>query len=336
MKTRIAINGFGRIGRLALRAILENDKYHNLDVVAINDVHSVTQGIQLLQYDSVHGQLHHNIKVDGDKLLTERFNIKCLQEKSPANLPWQEMQVDIVLECSGVFSSKEQAMQHIQAGAKKVLVSAPSNNADLTVVYGINHHKINKDHIILSNASCTTNCLAPIAKIINDQFQIISSFMTTIHSYTADQQLVDSNHKDMRRARSSALSMIPTTTGAAQSVAKVIPELQGKIDGTAIRVPTPNVSAVDFTFFTESPLSKESITQAIIASADNELKDILSYTKFPLVSCDFNHNKFSAIVDLSETYMVNNNLGRILAWYDNEWGFANRMLDTTSVIAQHL
>ena len=336
MKTKLAINGFGRIGRLVLRALLEHNKYSNFDIVAINDINDISNNALLLQYDSVHGKLNNDITLENDNIIIDQHKIKYLQEHDPTKLPWQELGIDIVLECSGVFNTKSNALKHIDAGAKKVLISAPATDVDLTVVFGVNHTKINKGHTILSNSSCTTNCLAPVAKIINDNFEIINGFMTTIHSYTSDQRLVDNNHKDLRRARASSLSIIPTTTGAAKSIGLILPELNNKIDGTAIRVPTPNVSAVDFTFLTKHKITKQSLKKHIDFNIQNDFKGIVDCITLPLVSCDYNHNEFSAVIDFSETYIVNDNFARVLIWYDNEWGFANRMLDTTNIIAQYL
>jgi glyceraldehyde 3-phosphate dehydrogenase len=327
MAIRIAISGFGRIGRNVLRAMVEA-KRKDLEVVAINDLVSAKDNAHLLRYDSVHGRFPGEVKVEGESIDVGNGPIKVLAERDPKKLPWKSLGIDIVLECTGIFTDKEKAVAHIEAGAKRVLVSAPSKGADLTVVYGVNHDKLRPEHKIVSNASCTTNCLAPVAKVLNDLVGIKSGFMTTIHAYTNDQVLLDQAHKDIRRARAGAVSMIPTSTGAAAAVGLVLPELKGKLDGTAIRVPTPNVSVVDLKFIPGRETSVEEINKAMEAASKQQLKGILGVTNEPLVSIDFNHNPASSTFDLTQTQIVDGRLVRVLAWYDNEWGFSNRMADT--------
>lgn len=328
MATRVAINGFGRIGRLTYRALLEN-KIEGLEVVAINDLGSIEINAHLLQFDTVHGKFQGTVEIKGDSLVVNNKTIKVTSERDPNKLPWKDLNVDIVFECTGVFATKEKASAHLQAGAKKVLVSAPCDGADIFVVYGVNHDKIQKDHLVVSNASCTTNCLTPVAYVLNNSVGIEKGFCTTVHSYTGDQRLVDTMHKDPRRARAAALSMIPTTTGAAKTVGLVLPELKGKLDGSSIRVPTANVSLIDFKFTSKKATSKEEINDAIIAAASSgSLKGILTTNKLPLVSHDFNHNSSSSVFDLTQTEVIEGNFVRIVAWYDNEWGFSSRMSNT--------
>lgn len=327
-KVRIAINGFGRIGRNIVRAIHESGRT-DIDIVAINDLGPVETNAHLLRFDSVHGRFPHEVSVEGDsiKIGTEKFKVTAI--KDPAQLPWKEMGIDITLECTGIFTSKEKASAHIDAGAKRVIVSAPADNADLTVVYGVNHHLLSKDHMVISNASCTTNCLAPVAKVLHDTVGIEHGFMTTIHSYTGDQPTLDTMHKDLYRARAAAMSMIPTSTGAAKAIGLVIPELKGKLDGSSIRVPTPNVSVVDFKFVAKRSTTVEEINAAIKAAADaGPLKGILGYTLAPNVSIDFNHDPHSSIFHMDQTKVMDGTFVRILTWYDNEWGFSSRMGDT--------
>ncbi len=329
MKMKIAINGFGRIGRLTLRAILENNN-NNFEVVAINDLGDINSNIHLFKYDSVHGTFKQDIKIIGNIVEINENKIKFYSEKNPISLPWNELNVDLVIESTGFFTDRDSAYKHIEAGAKKVLISAPGKNPDLTVVYGVNHNMITSSHKIISNGSCTTNCLAPIAHILDNKLEIMSGYMTTVHSVTGDQKTIDTFHKDLRRARNSSISMIPTSTGAAKAVGEVLPNLIGKLDGSAIRVPTANVSLIDFTFQTKIETSSEKINSLLAEASKNELKNILSVSKVPLVSCDFNHNSHSSIVDLNETKVINNIFCRILSWYDNEWGFSNRLIDVAN------
>jgi glyceraldehyde 3-phosphate dehydrogenase len=327
MSVRIAINGFGRIGRNVLRAIYENSRT-DLNVVAINDLGDVGVNAHLFKYDSVHGPFQGEVKTTADSMDIGLGPVNVLSEKDPSKLPWRDMNIDVVMECTGIFSDKDKAVAHISAGAKKVLVSAPSNGADLTVVYGVNHDRLETGHQVVSNASCTTNCLAPVAKVINDLCGLSQGYMTTIHSYTNDQRILDLPHKDLRRARAAGLSMIPTTTGAAKAVGLVLPELAGKLDGTAIRVPTPNVSMIDLCFIPSRETSVDDINHAMERAAQQELKGVLSVVKEPLVSVDFNHNAYSSNFDATQTQMVDGRLVRVLSWYDNEWGFSCRMCDT--------
>lgn len=335
MSVRIAISGFGRIGRHILRAIIESGRT-DVTVVAINDLGSVASNAHLLRYDSVHGALPTPITVTADTIDYGRGPIKVLAQPKPTELPWKDLNIDIVFECSGRFTSKEAASQHLIAGAKRVIVSAPCDGADMTIVYGVNHHLITKDHLVISNASCTTNCLAPVAHVLHNAIGIEHGYMTTIHSYTGDQSLVDTLHKDLRRARAAALSMIPTSTGAAKAVGLVIPDLKGKLDGTAIRVPTANVSLVDLKFQAKKSTTVDEINAAITAAAHGPLKGVLGTNNEELVSCDFNHNPHSSIFDLTQTQVINSRLVRVLAWYDNEWGFSNRMSDVATVMAKFL
>jgi glyceraldehyde 3-phosphate dehydrogenase len=327
MAVKVAINGFGRIGRNVLRAMIEN-KRSDIQLVAINDLGSVATNAHLFKYDSVHGRFNGSVKIEGDTMDVGSGPFKVLAERDPTKLPWADLGVDIVMECTGIFSDKEKAMVHIGAGAKKVLVSSPSKGADLTVVYGVNHTKLTKDHVVVSNASCTTNCLAPVAKVLNELCGIQSGFMTTIHSYTNDQRILDLPHSDMRRARAAALSMIPTSTGAAKAVGLVLPELAGKLDGVAIRVPTPNVSVVDLKFIPNRETTVAEINAAMTKAAEGELKGVLNVTAEPVVSIDFNHDPASSTFDLSGTAIVDGRLVRVMSWYDNEWGFSCRMSDT--------
>lgn len=327
MTVRVAINGFGRIGRLVLRAIIESGR-KDVQVVAINDLGSPADNVHLLKYDSVHGTLPRDITLNGDIMDCGNGPIKITAERDPAKLPYKEIGVDIAMECTGIFTKKEKAGLLQAAGAKKVLISAPADDADLTVVYGVNHDKLKPEHTIVSNASCTTNCLAPVAFVLNNLVGIKHGYMTTIHAYTGDQNTVDTLHKDLRRARAAAVSMIPTSTGAAKAVGLVLPELKGKLDGTSIRVPTPNVSVVDFKFVVNRATSVEEINNAIIAAANGPLKGVLGTNKAQLVSIDFNHNPNSSTFDLTQTQVIDGTFVRVLSWYDNEWGFSNRMSDT--------
>ena len=325
---KIAINGFGRIGKLVFRAFLEK-KLSNVEVVAINELGGLDSSIHLMKFDSVHGKLPLDIKKYKNGMKYKNKFVNFYSEKDPKNLPWKKLNVDIVLECSGVFTSKEKALSHIQAGAKKVIISAPGKNVDATIVKCVNDNILTKNHNIISNGSCTTNCLAPVAMILDQGIGIESGFMTTIHSYTGDQRTVDQNHSDMRRARGASISMIPTSTGAAKALSLVLPKLKGKLDGTAIIVPTPNVSLIDLTFVSKKKTSVEKINNLILkASRTSGLKKILSTNNLPLVSIDFNHNASSSIFDLTQTQVLNNKFCRILSWYDNEWGFSNRMVET--------
>ena len=333
MAVRVAINGFGRIGRNVLRAIYEA-KRNDIEVVAINDLGPVETNAHLLRYDSVHGRFPGTVTVDGDSISLGHGKIKVTAHRDPNTLPWKDLGIDIALECTGIFSAKAKASAHLVAGAKRVLVSAPSDGADLTVVFGVNHDKLTKDHIVISCASCTTNCLAPVAKVLNDAIGIDHGFMTTIHSYTGDQPTLDTLHKDLYRGRAAALSMIPTTTGAAKAVGLVLPELKGKLDGSAIRVPTPNVSVVDFKFVAKRATTKEEINEAIKAAANGALKGILGYTVFPNVSADFNHDSHSSIFHIDQTKVIDGTFVRVLSWYDNEWGFSNRMADTSVALGK--
>ncbi|MET0169215.1 MAG: type I glyceraldehyde-3-phosphate dehydrogenase [Aliihoeflea sp.] len=327
MTVRVAINGFGRIGRNVLRAIYESGRT-DIEVVAINDLGPVETNAHLMRYDSVHGRFPGEVKVVGDTIDAGRGPIKVHAFRNPSELPWKSEGVDIALECTGIFTSKEKASAHLEAGAKRVIVSAPADGADLTVVYGVNHDKLTKDHMVISNASCTTNCLAPVAQVLNEAVGIDHGFMTTIHSYTGDQPTLDTMHKDLYRARAAALSMIPTSTGAAKAVGLVLPELNGKLDGSSIRVPTPNVSVVDFKFVAKRSTTVQEINDAIKTAANGRLKGVLGFTADPNVSIDFNHDPHSSIFALDQTKVMEGTFVRILTWYDNEWGFSNRMSDT--------
>lgn len=325
MSTKVAINGFGRIGRNILRAIIESGRT-DIEVIAINDLGPVETNAHLLQYDSVHGRFPVEVKTSDDTIDVGRGPIKVTAIRNPADLPWSD--VDVVLECTGIFTSKEACQAHLENGASRVLISAPGKDADKTIVYGVNHDSLTADDLIVSNASCTTNCLSPVAYVLNNAIGIERGFMTTIHSYTGDQPTLDTMHKDLYRARAAALSMIPTSTGAAKAVGLVLPELNGKLDGVAIRVPTPNVSVVDLTFTASRNTTVEEINDAIRAAADGPLKSILGYTDKPLVSSDFNHDPHSSIFHMDQTKVMDGHMVRILSWYDNEWGFSNRMADT--------
>ncbi len=333
MSVKVAINGFGRIGRNILRAIKETGRT-DLEVVAINDLAPAETLAHLYRYDSVHGPAGHDIKSEENQMIIDGQAIRVCSEKDPAQLPWGELNVDVALECTGFFTSKDAAAGHIEAGAKRVLISAPGSDVDLTVVYGVNHEQLSADHKIVSNASCTTNCLAPVAKVIHELCGIDQGYMTTIHAYTSDQRILDAPHKDLRRARAAGVSMIPTSTGAAKAVGLVLPELQGKLDGTAIRVPSPNVSMIDLTVIPSKDTSVDEINNAMERSASQELKGVLGYVTEPLVSIDFNHDSHSSSFDATQTQIVDDRLIRVLSWYDNEWGFSNRMCDTAVTIGQ--
>ena len=327
MTIRLAINGFGRIGRNVFRALIENPR-EELEMVAVNTIPSLADSAYLLEFDSVHGRLPTPVSTNGDIMEVGSHKVKFLSERNPENLDWSTLNIDVVLECTGIFTDAEKASVHLAGGAKKVLVSAPSKGADLTVVYGVNHTLISSEHKIISNASCTTNCLAPIAHILNNTCGIKQGFMTTIHSYTGDQRILDTEHNDLYRSRAAAVNMIPTTTGAAKAVGLVLPELNEKLDGVAIRVPTPNVSAVDFVFEPVKQTSADEINQYIKNAASSELKGVLDFTDRELVSTDFNHHPASSIAHLDQTRVMPDGMTRIFSWYDNEWGFSNRMLDT--------
>ncbi|VFU10640.1 type I glyceraldehyde-3-phosphate dehydrogenase [Methylocella tundrae] len=335
MAVKVAINGFGRIGRNVLRAIAESGRT-DIKVVAINDLGPVETNAHLLRFDSVHGRFPGEVKVSGDTIDLGGGPIKVTAVRDPAELPHKDLGVDIALECTGIFTSRDKAAAHLKAGAKRVLISAPGDKADLTVVFGVNHLKLTPEHLVVSNASCTTNCLAPIAKVLNDAIGIERGFMTTIHSYTGDQPTLDTLHKDLYRARAAALSMIPTSTGAAKAVGLVLPELNGKLDGSSIRVPTPNVSVVDFKFNASRPTSAAEITEAVKRAAGAELKGILGYTESPNVSVDFNHDSHSSIFHVDQTRVIDGTFVRVLSWYDNEWGFSNRMIDTAVAMGKLL
>jgi len=332
-KIRVAINGFGRIGRNIVRAIYESGR-KDIDVVAVNDLGPVETNAHLLRYDSVHGRFPHAVAVKGDSISIGTDSFKVTAIKDPAQLPWKDLGVDIALECTGIFTSKDKASAHLTAGAKRVIVSAPADGADYTVVYGVNHQGLKKEHIVISNASCTTNCLAAVAKVLHDAVGIDHGFMTTIHAYTGDQPTLDTMHKDLYRARAAAMSMIPTSTGAAKAIGLVIPELKGRLDGTSIRVPTPNVSVVDFKFVAKRATTVDEINNAIKAAADGLLKGILGYTNEPNVSIDFNHNANSSTFHMDQTKVMEGTFVRILTWYDNEWGFSNRMGDTAVALGK--
>ncbi|MEM7695411.1 MAG: type I glyceraldehyde-3-phosphate dehydrogenase [Pseudomonadota bacterium] len=333
MAVKVAINGFGRIGRNVLRAIIESGRT-DVEVVAINDLGPVETNAHLLRYDSVHGRFPATVTVDGDTIDVGRGKIRVSAERDPKALPWGD--VDIALECTGIFASREKAAMHLENGSKRVIVSAPASGADKTIVYGVNHQTLTADDTVISNASCTTNCLAPVAYVLNKTVGIKRGFMTTIHSYTGDQPTLDTMHKDLYRARAAAMSMIPTSTGAARAVGLVMPELNGKLDGVAIRVPTPNVSVVDLTFEAERDVTVDEINDAIRAAAADELKGVLGATDDKLVSMDFNHDPLSSIFATDQTKVMDGNFVRVLSWYDNEWGFSNRMADTAVAMAKHL
>ena len=335
MAVRVAINGFGRIGRNILRAIVESGRT-DIQVVAVNDLGPVETNAHLLRYDSVHGRFPHEVKVDGDVITAGNQTFKVTAVKDPAQLPHKELGVEIVLECTGIFTSKEKASAHLTAGAKKVIISAPGEGADKTIVYGINHALLGKDDVVISNGSCTTNCLAPMAMVMNDLVGIEKGMMTTIHSYTGDQPTLDTMHKDLYRARAAALSQIPTSTGAAKAIGLVLPELKGKLDGISIRVPTPNVSLVDLKFVSKRPTTVEEVNNALKAAADGALKGVMTYTLHPLVSSDLNHDPHSSTILIDQTKVIDGNFVNIMGWYDNEWGFSNRMADVTALFAKTL
>ncbi|MDB5551638.1 MAG: gap [Rhizobium sp.] len=333
MAVKVAINGFGRIGRNVLRAIYESGR-KDIDVVAVNDLGPVETNAHLMRFDSVHGRFPHEVKVNGDVISVGSESFKVYAERDPGKLPWGDLGIDIVMECTGIFTARDKAAIHLSAGAKRVLVSAPSEGADKTIVYGVNHDTLTKDDLVVSNASCTTNCLAPVVDVLHSAFGIERGMMTTIHSYTGDQPTLDTMHKDLYRGRAAALSQIPTSTGAAKAIGLVIPALKGKLDGISVRVPTPNVSLVDFKFVASKPVTVKDINDALIAAADGRLKNVLAYTNHPNVSIDFNHDPHSSTVALDQTKVMDGSLVSVLAWYDNEWGFSNRMSDTAVAIAK--
>ena len=333
MSVRVSINGFGRIGRNILRAIIESGR-DDIKVVGINDLGPVETNAHLLRYDTVHGRFPADVKVSGDTIDVGKGPIKVTSIRDPKDLPWKQLDVDIAMECTGIFTGREKASMHLVAGAKRVLVSAPATGADLTVVYGVNHNKLTKDHLVVSNASCTTNCLAPVAMVINQGVGISQGFMTTIHSYTGDQPTLDTMHSDMYRARAAAGNMIPTSTGAAKAVGLVLPELNGKLDGVSMRVPTQNVSVVDFKFNAGKSTSVDEINKLIKKASNGELKNILGYTDEPLVSSDFNHDSRSSVFHMDQTKVMDGSFVRVLSWYDNEWGFSNRMSDTAVAMSK--
>jgi glyceraldehyde 3-phosphate dehydrogenase (phosphorylating) len=335
MTVRVAINGFGRIGRNVLRAIAEAGRT-DIEVIGINDLAPVETNAHLLRFDTVHGRFPGEVTVKGDTISVGNGAIKVTAVKDPTTLPWKDLGVDIALECTGIFTAKEKAAMHLTAGAKRVLVSAPADGADLTVVYGVNHDKLTKDHKVVSNASCTTNCLAPVAKVLNDAVGIDKGFMTTIHAYTNDQPSLDQVHKDLYRARAAALNMIPTSTGAAKAVGLVLPELNGKLDGVSIRVPVPNVSVIDFKFVAKKTTTKDEINGAIKRAAEQQLKGILGFTTQPNVSHDFNHDSHSSVFHMDQTKVMDGTFVRVMSWYDNEWGFSNRMADTAVAMGKLL
>ncbi|MBF0304601.1 MAG: type I glyceraldehyde-3-phosphate dehydrogenase [Alphaproteobacteria bacterium] len=333
MTVRMSINGFGRIGRLVLRALAESGR-KDVQVVGINDLGSVAANAHLLKYDSVHGIFPGEIRVEGDTMIVNGVVIKVTAERDPTKLPWADLGVDVCAECTGIFTARDKAALHMQAGAKRVLVSAPADGADLTVVYGVNSDKLRAEHKVVSNGSCTTNCLAPVADVLSKLCGIEHGFMTTVHAFTGDQNTVDTLHKDLHRARAAAVSMIPTSTGAAKAIGLVLPELAGKLDGTAIRVPTPNVSMIDLKFVASRAVTKDEINAAMVEAAKGRLKGVLGVNDEPLVSIDFNHNPASSTFDLGQTKVVGGTFVRILSWYDNEWGFSNRMTDTAAAMAK--
>ena len=335
MSVRVAINGFGRIGRNILRAIAESGR-KDIEVVGINDLGPVETNAHLLRYDSVHGRFPGTVTVDGDSISVGNGKIKVSAERDPTKLPWKALGVDIALECTGIFTAKEKASAHLTAGARRVLVSAPAENADATIVFGVNHDTLTKQHLVVSNGSCTTNCLAPVAKVLHDTVGIETGFMTTIHAYTGDQPTLDTLHKDLYRGRAAAMSMIPTSTGAAKAIGLVLPELNGKLDGVAIRVPTPNVSVVDLKIVASRKTTKEEINEAMKRAAEQQLKGILNYTNAPNVSIDFNHDPHSSTLHMDQTKVQNGTLVRVMSWYDNEWGFSNRMADTAVAMGKLL
>ena len=333
MAVRVAINGFGRIGRNIVRAIYESGR-KDIDVVAVNDLGPVETNAHLMRYDSVHGRFPHEVSVKGDTINVGTDQFKVTAIKDPSQLPWKELGVDIALECTGIFTARAKAAAHLDAGAKRVIVSAPADGADFTVVYGVNHDQLSKDHIVISNASCTTNCLAPLAKILHETVGIEKGMMTTIHSYTGDQPTLDTMHKDLYRARAAALSQIPTSTGAAKAIGLVLPDLKGKLDGISVRVPTPNVSLVDLKFIAKRDTTVEELNEAMAAAANGPLKGIFNVTRDPNVSVDFNHDPHSSTAALDQTKVMGGNLVSVLSWYDNEWGFSNRMADTAVAFAK--
>ena len=330
-KIRVAINGFGRIGRLVLRAALESGR-KDIEFVAVNDLTPLEENAHLLQYDSVHGKLNMEVKTDGDYILVGGQKIKNLSERDPSKLPWKQLKIDVVMECTGLFTAADKARIHLDCGAKRVLVSAPSVGADKTIVFGVNDNKITKKDLIISNASCTTNCLAPVLNVLDKKFGVKNGWMTTVHAYTGDQQLLDKNHKDFRRARAANLSMIPTSTGAAKAIGLVLPKLAGKLDGIAIRVPTPDVSVVELVLNMNKKATPESVNKAMLAAQSN----ILGYNDKPLVSIDFTHDTHSSVFDATQTKVIDDNVLHVTAWYDNEWGFSNRMCDTAVAIGKTL
>ncbi len=334
---KIAINGFGRIGKNITRHLIDagylNNQGGDLELVAINDLGKIESNAHLLKYDSIHGAIQNSIKVDNDELIIDSSSIKYFSERNPEDLPWDDLDIDIVFECTGIFTSRDAALSHIKAGAKKVLISAPAQNPDKTIVYGVNHKQLTSDDIIISNASCTTNCLAPLAQIINDNYVIKSGLVNTVHASTNDQSLLDVAHSDLYRARAASASIIPSKTGAAKAIGLVIPELDGKLNGMATRVPTLNVSMLDFTFETEKNFTIDQLVETIKVAANKDYKDILSVCDLPLVSTDFNHNPSSSIFDSNHLYQIGNQT-KILAWYDNEWGFSKRMIDLSKYIKE--
>ena len=332
MAVRVSINGFGRIGRLVLRSLVEHART-DIEVVGINDLGSPQSNAHLLKYDSVHGVLPADVQADDSSITINGHRIQVTAERDPAKLPWKELGVDIAMECTGLFTKRDKAAAHLEAGAKRVLVSAPADGADQTVVYGVNHHLLTKDHLVVSNGSCTTNCLAPVAQVLHQTCGIKHGFMTTIHSYTGDQNTVDTLHKDLRRARAAAVSMIPNTTGAAKAIGLVLPELAGKLDGSSVRVPTPNVSLVDLKFVAERATSVAEINAALKEAANGRLKGVLGYTELELVSVDFNHNANSSTFDATQTKVSDGTFVRVMSWYDNEWGFSTRMADVAVLLA---
>ena len=335
MTLRVAINGYGRIGRNVLRAHYEGRKKHDLEIVAINDLGDAETNAHLTKYDTAHGPFPGDVSIDGDFMVVNGDKIKVVAERNPSALPWGEMKVDVVLECTGLFTSKAKAKAHIEAGARKVIISAPGgSDVDATVVYGVNHNVLTSKHEVISNASCTTNCLAPVVKALNDKLGVVNGLMTTVHAYTNDQVLTDVYHSDLRRARSATMSMIPTKTGAAAAVGLVLPELNGKLDGFAVRVPTINVSLVDLAFVAKNATTVEEVNAIVKAASEGFLKGVLDYNDGPLVSVDFNHNPASSIFDSTLTKVSEGTLVKVCSWYDNEWGFSNRMLDTTLALSK--
>ena len=332
MAVRVSINGFGRIGRLVLRSLIEHNRT-DIDVVGINDLGSPQANAHMLKYDSVHGVLQADVQADDESITINGKRIKVTAERDPAKLPWKELGVDVAFECTGIFTKRDKAALHLEAGAKRVLVSAPADGADQTIVYGVNHTNLKKEHVVVSNGSCTTNCLAPVAQVLQQTCGIKHGFMTTIHAYTGDQNTVDTLHKDLRRARAAAVSMIPNTTGAAKAIGLVLPELAGKLDGSSVRVPTPNVSLVDLKFVAERATTKDEINAALKEAANGRLKGVLGYNDLELVSIDFNHNPNSSTFDATQTKVIDGTFVRVVAWYDNEWGFSTRMADVAVLLA---